>query len=139
MAATGKTAPYGKLKYTSIDEYHEAFPAGVQALLDSIRQAIRQAAPQATETISYNIPTFKLKRNLVHYAAFTQHIGFYPAPSALAAFKKELGKYKNSKGAIQFPIDKPLPIPLIKKMVKFRLEEEMQGEKKTKPGKETCQ
>ncbi|MCX8020690.1 MAG: DUF1801 domain-containing protein, partial [Chitinophagaceae bacterium] len=86
---------------------------------------IKQVAPQATETISYNIPTFKLNKNLVHYAAYKQHIGFYPTSSPMTVFKDELTKYKTSKGAIQFPIDKPLPTTLIKKIVKFRVKEDM--------------
>lgn len=138
MPTTKTSSPYGSTKFSTIDEYHASFPPAVREILQHLRETIRQAAPEATETISYNIPTFKLKKNLVHYAAFQHHIGFYPSPSALAAFKKELEKYKNSKGAVQFPIDKPLPIPLIKKMVAFRVEEEMNGGKNLKQ-KKSCQ
>lgn len=139
MPAIKTSSPYGNTKFITIDEYHASFAPAVREILQHLRETIREAAPEATETISYNIPTFKMKKNLVHYAAFQHHIGFYPSPSALAAFKKELEKYKNSKGAVQFPIDKPLPIPLIKKMVRFRVEEELNGGKKGKPGKVTCQ
>jgi uncharacterized protein YdhG (YjbR/CyaY superfamily) len=111
-------------KFDSIDEYHSSFQKPLRSLLDKMRASIREAAPEATETISYNIPTFKLKKNLVHYAAYESHIGFYPGVSAIVRFKKELSKYKNSKGAIQFPVSKSLPLTLIRKIVKFRVAEE---------------
>lgn len=120
-----KISPYGLTKFSTIDEYHASFPTDIQKILQQLRQTIKQVAPQATETISYNIPTFKLNKNLVHYAAYKEHIGFYPTSTPMTAFKDELTKYKTSKGAIQFPIDKPLPTTLIKKIVKFRLTEDI--------------
>ena len=110
-------------KFQSVDEYLSALSQPARDAAASLRQAIRQAAPQAEETISYNMPAFKWNGILVWYAAFKKHIGFYPRPSAIAAFKVELARYKTSKGAIQFPIDEPIPTSLIKKMVKFRLQE----------------
>ena len=113
MTTKKKISPYGSKKFKTIDEYHASFPEDIQKILQQLRQTIKQAAPQATETISYNIPTFKLNKNLVHYAAFKEHIGFYPTSSPLTVFKDELATYKTSKGAIQFPLDKPLPTALI--------------------------
>jgi uncharacterized protein YdhG (YjbR/CyaY superfamily) len=110
-------------RFKSIDEYISAFPLDVQDILEKLRQVIREAAPEAKETISYAMPTFKLNGNLVHFAAYKNHIGFYPTPSAIVAFKKELSAYETSKGAIRFPLDKPLPYGLIEKMVKFRVNE----------------
>ena len=107
----------------SIDEYIAAFPEDVQTILKEMRAAIQAAAPDATEKISYQMPTFHLNGNLVHFAAFKNHIGFYPVPSGIEAFKKELSKYAQGKGSVQFPLDKPLPIALIKKRVKFRAAE----------------
>lgn len=135
MTATKKKiSPYGSTKFTIIDEYHASFPTNIQKILQLLRQTIKQTAPQATETISYNIPTFKLNKNLVHYAAYKGHIGFYPTSSPMTVFKDELAKYKTSKGAIQFPIDKPLPTTLIKKIVKFRVKEDLE-KATTKKGK----
>ena len=113
---------------TTIDEYIAAFPKGTQKLLREMRATIKSAAPQATEKISYQMPTFHLNGNLVHFAAFKNHIGFYPTPSGIETFKKELSKYAGSKGAVQFPIDKPLPLTLVKKIVKFRV---LENSKKT--------
>lgn len=117
----------------NIDEYIAAFPKDIQKKLVEMREAIRKAAPEAEETISYAIPTFKLQGNLVHFAAHKNHIGFYPAPRGIEAFKKELSRYEGGKGTIQFPFDKPLPIPLISKIVKFRVKDnlEMASTKKT--------
>jgi len=112
------------LKFRDIDEYHDSFPAKIQSILGKLRQAIREAAPQATETISYGMPAFRQNKVLVYYAAHKEHIGFYPTSSPIVHFKKELENYNTSKGAVQFPIDKPLPLALVKKMVKFRVEEE---------------
>lgn len=109
-----------------IDEFIIKFPVSVQLKLNEIRKAIKQAAPEAEETINYGIPTFKLNGNLVHFAAGKNHIGFYPAPSGIEKFKDELSGYKTSKGAVQFPLDKPLPIDLIKKIVKFRVKENIE-------------
>jgi uncharacterized protein YdhG (YjbR/CyaY superfamily) len=90
-----------------------------------LRKAILQAAPQATEAMSYQMPTFKLKKNLVHFAAYERHIGFYPSPSGIAAFKSELANYKSAKGSVQFPLSEALPLDLISKIVKFRVKEEL--------------
>ena len=118
--------------FRSIDEYIATFPKDIQKILQEIRAAIQVTAPEATEKISYQMPTFYLNGNLVHFAAFKKHIGFYPVPSGIEAFKKELSVYAQGKGSVQFPLDKPMPIPLIKKIVKFRAAENM---KKTKPAK----
>ncbi|MGH8004386.1 MAG: iron chaperone [Limisphaerales bacterium] len=119
-----KRKPFG-----TIDEYIGSFPKDTQRILQTFHREIKSAAPQAAEAISYGIPTFKLNGNLVHFAAFKNHIGFYPTPSAIAAFKKELSPYKTSKGAIQFPIDEPMPLALISWMVKFRVKENLGKEK----------
>jgi uncharacterized protein YdhG (YjbR/CyaY superfamily) len=110
-------------RFKSTDEYISAFPPGVQDILEKLRQVIRESAPGAAEAISYGMPTFKLNGNLVHFAAFKSHIGFYPTPSAIVAFKKELLAYETSKGAVRFPLDKPLPYGLIERIVKFRVNE----------------
>lgn len=115
-----------------IDEYISGFPSEVQEMLRQLRATINQAAPEARETINYAMPTFTLKGNLVHFAAYKNHIGFYPAPSGIEAFKDELQIYKWSKGSVQFPIDKPLPLNLISRIVKFRVIENLG---KSKPGK----
>lgn len=113
-----------KTDFKNIDEYIDIFPKDVQKVLQSVRQTIQKAAPQALEAISYKMPTFKLNgKNLVHFAGWKKHIGFYPIPSGLEAFKKELSGYQQSKGAVQFPIDKPMPLSLITKIVKFRVKE----------------
>lgn len=110
---------------TEIDNYILGFPEEVQFVLNLLRKTIREAAPDATEKISYAMPTFYLKGNLVHFAAYKNHIGFYPAPSGLNAFKEEISLFKNSKGAVQFPINQPLPLNLISKIVKFRVKENL--------------
>ena len=113
-----------------IDEYIAAFEGNVQANLVKLRATIKKAAPKAEEKMSYAIPTFFLGgKNLVHFAAFDKHIGFYPTPSGVAAFAKELKPYPSSKGAVQFPLDKPLPLTLITKIVKFRVKENLQKAK----------
>lgn len=111
-------------KYKDIDEYHASQPADIRKTLEQLRQAIRKAAPMATETISYGMPAFRQNKILVYYALNKEHIGFYPTPNPIVYFKKEIEQYNTSKGAIQFPIDKPLPLSLIKKIVKFRLNED---------------
>ncbi len=111
------------VKAGTIDQYIAAFPGEVQRLLQQMRETIRKAAPSAEETISYAIPTFKLNGNLVHFAAFKNHIGFYPGPSGIEAFKKELSAYEGAKGSVQFPLDEPLPLALVTKVVKFRVKE----------------
>ena len=118
-----------KLKFQNIDEYISLFPQEVQTGLISLREAISKAAPDAQEAISYQMPTFKLNGNLVHFAAYKNHVGFYPAPSGIEAFKKELSKYKSSKGAVQFPIDEKLPLSLISKIVKYRVKENLSKKK----------
>ena len=110
----------------TIDEYITGFPGDIQEKLEALRATIRKAAPNAEETISYGMPTFYLKGNLVHFAAFKNHIGFYPAPAGIEAFNEELSPYKTSKGAAQFPIDKPLPLSLVSKIVKYRVKQNME-------------
>ena len=117
-------------KHKDIDAYHDSQSADIRKVLEQLRQAIRQAAPQAMETISYGMPAFRQNKVLVYYAVHKEHIGFYPTPNPIVHFKKELEKYNTSKGTIQCPIDKPLPLTLIKKMVKFRVEEDIQNQKK---------
>jgi uncharacterized protein YdhG (YjbR/CyaY superfamily) len=112
-----------KIKFETIDEYIKIFPKNTQKILEQVRETIKEVAPDAEEAISYQIPTFKLNGNLVHFAAFKNHIGFYPAPSGQKAFEKELSIYKSGKGSIQFPIDKPMPLALIKRIVKYRVKE----------------
>jgi uncharacterized protein YdhG (YjbR/CyaY superfamily) len=111
------------VQFDSIDAYHAGFPEKQQVQLNLLRKAILQAAPHAKEVISYNMPAFKLNSILVYYAGYKNHIGFYPTPSPIIYFKKELVNYKTSKGAIQFSLDKKLPVALIKKIVKFRITE----------------
>jgi uncharacterized protein YdhG (YjbR/CyaY superfamily) len=110
-------------KFTSIDKYIATFPAPVQERLQQVRAAIHAAAPDATEKISYQMPTFFLNGNLIHFAAFKEHIGIYPMPGVIAAFHKELEGYETSKGAIRFPLSQPLPLELLEKIVKYRIEE----------------
>ena len=107
----------------TIDEYIAGFPPDVQAILQQIRATIRGAAPDAQETINYQIPTFTLHGNLVHFAAFKAHIGFYPTPSGMQQFKQALSIYKGAKGSVQFPLDQPMPYSLIEEIVKFRVAE----------------
>lgn len=109
----------------NIDEYIATFPETVQVILEQIRETIRKAAPDAAETINYQIPTFTLKGNLVHFAAFKKHIGFYPTPSSIERFRDELSVYENAKGSVKFPLDKPIPFDLISKIVKFRVQENL--------------
>jgi uncharacterized protein YdhG (YjbR/CyaY superfamily) len=115
----------GKSGFTSIDEYIAAFPADVQKILQEMRATIHAAAPDATEKISYQMPTFFLKGNLVHFAAFKNHIGFYPAPHGIEAFQDEMSAYEGSKGTVRFPIDKPLPLDLIRGVVQYRAAENL--------------
>ncbi len=112
----------------SIDEYIAKFKPEVQEILNKLKKAIQESAPEAVEKISYQMPTFYLYGNLVHFAAYDKHIGFYPAPSAIEAFSSELSEYKKAKGSVQFPIEKTLPYDLIRDMVKFRVAENMQKE-----------
>ncbi len=116
---TDQTAP------KTIDEYIAGFPPDVQAILQKVRTTIRKAAPGAEEAIKYRMPTFVLNGNLVHFAAFKNHIGFYPVPTGIEAFKKELSVYEQGRGSVQFPLDKPIPYALISRIVKFRVKENL--------------
>lgn len=110
-----------------IDEYIAGFPQGTQEILQKIRMTIRQAAPGAREAIKYRMPTFTLNGNLVHFAAYRNHIGFYPTPSGIEAFQDELSAYKSAKGSVQFPLDQPIPYDLIGRIVEFRVAESQKG------------
>lgn len=112
-----------KKKYTTIDEYIGDFPAEIQEILEKIRQVIYEAVPDATEKISYQMPTFYLNGNLVHFAAFKNHIGFYPTPDGITAFEEELAPYKRAKGSANFPLTKPIPYELIRQMTFYRAEQ----------------
>ena len=107
----------------TIDGYIAGFPPDVQAILEKIRATIRKEAPDATEAIKYGMPTFVLNGNLIHFAAFTHHIGLYPTPSGIETFKRELAGYESAKGSVQFPLDAPMPYDLITKITKFRVKE----------------
>jgi uncharacterized protein YdhG (YjbR/CyaY superfamily) len=109
----------------NIDEYIANFPAEIQKILQEIRLTIQKVAPEASEKISYAMPTFVLEGNLVHFAAFKNHIGFYPTPSGTTKFQQEILKYKHAKGSIQFPLEQPMPFDLIVQIVKFRVEENL--------------
>ena len=111
--------------FVSIDQYIATFPEDIQKILQELRATIQAAAPDAQEKISYQMPTFALKGNLVYFAKLKNHIGFYPTPSGIEAFKEELSGYEGTKGAIRFPLDKPLPLKLISKIVKFRVTENL--------------
>lgn len=112
-----------RTRFADIDSYIGSFPEKTQKLLQEVRETIRKAAPEAVQTINYGMPTFTLKGNLVHFAAFKNHIGFYPTPSGIEAFRKELSVYEGAKGSVKFPIDKPMPFELIGRIVKFRVKE----------------
>ena len=112
-------------KPANINEYIRMFPADVQAKLNTLRQTIRTLVPDATEAMSYQIPTFKLNGNLVHFAAFKNHIGFYPGASGIKAFAQELAMYKSAKGSVQFPLEQPLPLDLVKRIVEYRVKENL--------------
>ncbi len=118
--------------FTTIDQYIALFPAAVQTKLRELRALILEAAPRATEKISYQMPTFFLNGNLVHFAAYPGHIGLYPAPSAIEKFKDELSPYKHAKGSIQFPLSEPLPLELIRRIVLFRVSEALLDRKTQK-------
>lgn len=115
-----------------IDEYIAGFPDDVQVILQKVRKTIRDVAPEAQEKINYGIPTFTLNGNLVHFAGFKNHIGFYPTPSGVEKFKKELSKYEGAKGSVKFPLDQPIPYDLITKITEFRVKEQMAKAKKKK-------
>ena len=111
------------------DEYIASFPADIQPLLELMRATIKEAAPDAEEVISYSLPAYKYNGMLAWFGAHTHHVGFYPRASGIAAFKQELSMYKNAKGSVQFPFDQPLPVELIKRIIAFRLEENLQRKK----------
>ena len=117
---TGQTPP------ATIDDYIAGFPADVRALLETMRTTVREAAPEAEETIKYQMPTFTLGGNLVHFAAFKKHLGFYPAPSGIERFKQELSAYEGGKGSVRFPLDQPIPFDLIGRIVRFRVRENLE-------------
>ena len=124
----------------TIDEYISNSPAEIQPILKKIRATIKKSAPKAIETINYGIPTFQLEGNLVHFAGFKSHIGFYPTPTGIEKFKKELSAYEGAKGSVKFPLDKPIPYALITKIVQFRVKENLakvaaKGKKKTAKSK----
>ncbi|AIQ51919.1 iron chaperone [Paenibacillus sp. FSL R7-0331] len=123
-----------KATFESMDEYIEQAAPEVRELLQNIRRVIHEAAPEATEKISYQMPTFDLYGNLVHFAAFKKHIGFYPAPRGIEAFKDELSVYKGAKGSVQFPLDQPMPYDLITRIVKFRAAENIEKAKGKRKG-----
>lgn len=110
----------------TIDAYIATFPPEIQEILQTIRQIVREEAPDATEAIKYQMPTFVLKGNLVHFAAFKHHIGFYPVPSGIEAFKEELAGYIGGKGSVQFPLDQPIPFDLLRRIVAFRVAENLE-------------
>lgn len=116
----------------TIDAYISSFPKATQEILNKVRETIRQEAPEAEETIGYGIPTFVLHGNLVHFAGYKNHIGFYPSPSGIKAFEKQLSAYEGAKGSIKFPIDKPIPFALIAKIVKFRVKGNLEKTKAEK-------
>jgi uncharacterized protein YdhG (YjbR/CyaY superfamily) len=119
----------------NIDEYISGFPKDVQEILEKVRATIKKAAPEAKETISYRMPTFTLNGNLVYFAGFKNHVGFYPVPSGIEQFKEELSVYKQGKGSVQFPLDKPMPLDLIRRIVEFRVKENLKkAEAKGKKG-----
>ncbi len=124
-----------KIGFTSIDEYIATFPDEVQKILQELRATIRASAPDAEEKISYQMPTFFLKGNLVHFAAYKNHVGFYPTPSGIEKFQQELSKYEGAKGSVKFPIDQPLPLTLVQKIVEFRVLENLQIAEVKKRGK----
>ena len=112
-------------KPDTIDHYISTFPEGTQKMLEQMRTTIKKAIPKATEVISYGMPAFKLHTVLVYFAGYKNHIGFYPTSSGIREFQDEIAAYKNSKGAVQFPLDKPLPVKLIKEITLFRAKEDM--------------
>ncbi|HRI04290.1 MAG TPA: DUF1801 domain-containing protein [Pyrinomonadaceae bacterium] len=113
----------------NVDEYIAGFPSETQEMLKQLRETIRVTAPSAEECISYAIPTFKLRGPLVHFAGYANHIGFYPGAGGIAEFKDELSEYKTSKGTVQFPLDAPLPLNLVTRIVKFRVKQNLEKKK----------
>ena len=124
-------------RFESVDQYIGTFPASTKKLLKEMRRTIKDAAPDAEELISYNMPAFKQEGMLVYYAGYNAHIGFYPVSSAIVKFKKDLDGYELSKGTIRFPLDKPLPLSLVAKIVKFRVQENLEKSKLKLKSKKT--
>lgn len=116
----------------NIDEYISEFPENIQLILEQIRETIKRTAPEAEETIKYGMPTFTLNGNLVYFAAFKNHIGFYPIPTGIEAFREQFSRYKTGKGSVQFPLNQPMPLDLIAQVVKFRVEQNVGKPKKKK-------
>lgn len=116
----------------NIDEYISDFPENIQLILEQIRETIKRTAPEAEETIKYGMPTFMLNGNLVYFAAFKNHIGFYPIPTGIEAFKEQFSQYKTGKGSVQFLLEQPMPLDLIAQVVKFRVEQNLGKPKKKK-------
>ena len=110
-------------QFATIDEYIASFPTEIREILEKIRETIHKTVPDATEAIAYGIPTFRLNGNLVHFAAFKNHIGFFPTSSGIAAFRNELSSYTTSKGTVQFPLEKPVPYDLVEKIALYRAAE----------------
>jgi uncharacterized protein YdhG (YjbR/CyaY superfamily) len=123
--------------FQNIDSYIASFPKDIQETLEILRATIHKAAPDAIEKISYGMPTFALGGNLVYFAAYKKHIGFYPSSSGIAAFSKEFNMYKWAKGSVQFPLDKPMPLELITRIVKYRVKENLAKSKGKKHGRQT--
>jgi uncharacterized protein YdhG (YjbR/CyaY superfamily) len=115
------------VKFKTVEEYINTFPAATKKILQQLRKTIKDAAPNAEEVISYNMPAYKQEGMLVFFAAYKEHIGFYPTPGGIEAFKKELSVYNSAKGSVQFPIDKPMPLALITKIVKYRVKENLEN------------
>lgn len=125
----------GGQKFKTVDEYMLSIPENLREKVEGLRKAIKQAAPKAEEMISYNMPAFKFNGVLVFYAAYKEHIGFYPTAAGITAFKKELSKYDIAKGTVRFPVNEPLPLGLIKRIVKFRVIQNMEKAKSKLPKK----
>lgn len=121
--SSAKPRPYGAVKFKAVDKYHAQFPEDVRGKLEELRAIILKTIPDAQELISYNMPAYKTSAMVAYYAGYKAHIGFYPTPGPLKELAAELTAYKTSKGAIQFPLDKPLPVNLVKKLLKLRLKE----------------
>lgn len=124
-----------KSSHKNIDAYIASFPVEVREVLETVRATIQKAAPKAEEVISYDIPTFRLNGNLVHFAGYAKHIGFYPGAAGIEAFQKEIASYKSAKGSVQFPLDKPMPLGLITKIVKYRVKMNQEKALTKKSGK----
>ncbi len=115
-----------QVKPDNFEEYLQGFPGDVQKILHQVRKTIREEAPDASELISYGIPTFKLHGNLVHFGAYKNHIGFYPAPSGVKEFQEELSSYKSGKGSMKFPLNRPVPYDLIRRITRYRVKENLE-------------